>query len=245
MVFQNVNDKKKNQSKSILVQKVQLPFWTSPVFLMFWFFYSPSLGQYFNQRPCSFLLKWYFCCLLYFDNVWQRPARKPRSREVWWRVSRDHCRDGSSAGGRSKRGAAPISGSPAPYINPSIWRQRSVPWRVWLNTQGPEVVSRPLGGFPGNDFTGRGSSISTSIIAGYFHTSAETHSPIGTPEGESKSKPTSCTNHPRQRYIAPPFPSLPPSPFPGWGRSCPIPLPILTHTVPQRRKPWSSVHPHL
>ena len=26
MVFQNVNDKKKNQSKSILVQKVQLPF---------------------------------------------------------------------------------------------------------------------------------------------------------------------------------------------------------------------------
>ena len=150
----------------------------------------------------------YFTLTMY-DNVLQE---SPGQERFGGRVFRDHCRDGSSAGGRSKRGAAPISGSPAPYINPSIWRQRSVPWRVWLNTQGPEVVSRPLGGFPGNDFTGRGSSISTSIIAGYFHTSAETHSPIGTPEGESKSKPTSCTNPPRQRYIAPP-PS-PPYPHP-------------------------------
>ena len=80
-------------------------------------------------------------------------------------------------------------------------------------------------------------------------TSAETHSPIGTPEGESRSKPTSCTASPPGKNTLPPPPS--PIPFPGWGLSCPIPLPIPTHTVRKQWavctliSEWAHPHPHL
>ena len=68
----------------------------------------------------------YFTLTMY-DNVLQESPGQERFGDEFPVIT---AVTGAVRGEGARGGAAPISGSPAPYINPSIWRQRSVPWRV-------------------------------------------------------------------------------------------------------------------
>ena len=74
----------------------------------------------------------YFTLTMY-DNVLQE---SPGQERFGGRVSSGHCRDGAVRGEGARGGAALIDGSPAPYINLSIWRQHSVLSEVGLTPQG-------------------------------------------------------------------------------------------------------------